>query len=278
MSLGLMLYRFSARRNIAILILIVAAPALLLAQTQVQSGIAMAPQQMRRAEPPPANATSDQLENLADELRLEKSYTDAIDYYQAAMQKAPNSAVLHNKIGICALQLARWDQARKEFEKAAKLDKTYPEAFNNAGVVYYLQKKHKKAIKYYEKALELRPESASFHSNLGSAYFSRKEYEKANAEYLRAMEIDPDVFEHRSTAGISFQSSSPEDRALYNYILAKMYARMGNADRSLLYLRKAMEDGYAKIQSVYSDSEFAGLRKDPRFNELMAAKPVSLPN
>src|SRR5581483_9261613 len=251
MSLGLKVLRFFTRRDLAILVILAAAPVLLLAQTQVQQGIAMAPQQMRRAEPPPASATPEQLENLADELRLEKSYTDAIDYYQAALQKSQNNAVLHNKIGICALQLARWDQARKEFEKAAKLDKTYPEAFNNAGVVYYLQKKHKKAIKYYE---------------------------KANAEYLRAMEIDPDVFEHRSTAGISFQSSSPEDRALYNYILAKMYARMGNADRSLLYLRKAMEDGYTKIQSVYSDAEFAALRKDPRFSELMAARPMSLPN
>ena len=34
-------------------------------------------------------------------------------------------------------------------------------------------------------------------------------------------------------------------------------------DRSLQYLRRAMEEGYKGIEDVYKDSEFAGLRKDP---------------
>jgi hypothetical protein len=69
---------------------------------------------------------------------------------------------------------------------------------------------------------------------------------------------------------------SPEDRARYEYVVAKLYAKMGVADRSLHYLRKAIEDGYKDIKNVYKDNEFSALRKDPRFTELMAAKTLAI--
>ena len=71
--------------------------------------------------------------------------------------------------------------------------------------------------------------------------------------------------------------SSPADRAHFYYVLAKLYARSGVTDRSLQYLRRAMEEGYKGIEDVYKDSEFAGLRADPRFTELMASRPMAIP-
>ena len=72
------------------------------------------------------------------------------------------------------------------------------------------------------------------------------------------------------------QTSSPEDRAAFSFMVAKMYAQAGDFDRSLEYLRKAMEEGYKGIDKVYTDSEFASLRTDPRFADLMAQKPASI--
>jgi hypothetical protein len=71
--------------------------------------------------------------------------------------------------------------------------------------------------------------------------------------------------------------ASPQDRAHYSYVLAKLYAKMGDSDHSLEYLRKAMEEGYKGVKDVYSDPEFATLRKDARFAELMKEKPPALP-
>ena len=237
---------------------------------------ATAPPQLRRAAPPPADASAQELEARGDELRAEKSYADALDYYRAALSKS-ESAVLRNKSGIAQLQMLHYDRAKKEFERALKRDPAYAEAYNNLGVVNYIKGSHRQAIRRYLKALELR-DSASFHSNLGTAYFARKEYDKASAEYLRALEIDPDIFERQSAAGVSAHMASPADRARFSYVIAKMYAKSGDAERCLLYLKRAMEAGYAGISDVYKDEEFSQVRKDPRFTELMASNPVAVPN
>jgi tetratricopeptide (TPR) repeat protein len=257
---------------LTLLVLVVAVPAL--AQAPPEQLQIVPP--IRRIGPPPAAWPALQLEKQGDDLRADKAYLDALDYYEAALYKKP-SAVLQNKIGITYLQMQRFAEASKSFQRSTRADRNYADAHNNLGVIYYLQKKYGKAIKEYEKALKLGAQTASFHSNLGTAYFSRKEFEKATLEYTRALQLDPDIFERSSHTGVAAQMSSPEDRAHYDYVVAKMYARLGIPERSLLYLRKAMEEGYKEIAKVYKDAEFADLRKDPRFVELMAAKPPAIP-
>ena len=239
--------------------------------------VQVGPPPMRRAEPPAPSASAEELEGRGDQLRAEKAYLDAMDYYQAAAQKTASSAGLLNKMGICDLMLQRYKEARKNFNRAVKTDRNHADAYNNLGVVYYVARDYGKAIKNYEKAAALNPSAASYYSNLGAAYFGKKQFDKAAVSYSKALELDPDVFERISRAGVQAQLPSPEDRARYDYVLAKLYAQRGIADRSLHYLKKAMEDGYKDIANVYKDNEFTEVRKDPRFAELMAAKTTSIP-
>ncbi len=248
---------------------------LLLISDSAADNTATVPAEVRRAEPPPASWSAAELEARADSLRADKAYADSLDYYRAALAKRTDSvAVLHNKMGMAELLMHRFGRARKAFERALKADPQYAEAMNNLGVVYYMQNSYKKAIKHYEKAVALRPNNASFYSNLGTAYFARKKIEQASAAYYRALELDPEVFERRSRTGVSAHMASPRDRARYSYVLAKMYARVGDHSRCLLYLKKAIEQGYPEIKNVYTDEEFAAVRKDPRFRELWGPPPV----
>jgi tetratricopeptide (TPR) repeat protein len=235
------------------------------------------PPPVRRADTPSGDATVTDLEQRADTLRSEKSYLDALDYYRAAVAKEPGSARIYNKIGITELQMGRFGDARKNFERSIKCDRQFADAYNNLGVIFYLQKKFGPAIKRYESAIKLREDSGSYFSNLGAAYFSKKDYVKASMAYNQALQLDPDIFDRTSHNGVLAQMSSPGDRARFYYVLAKLYAKSGVSDRSLQYLRRALEEGYKGIEDVYKDSEFAGLRKDPRFTELMAARPVAIP-
>jgi len=263
-------------KGAALIVALLVAPFVLAPAASAQ--LVTAPPQVRHADPPPVDMSASQLEVKGDELRGEKLFADAIDYYEAALKrKAPDLSSLHNKIGIALLQMLRFDAARKSFDKALKYDKNSAEAWNNLGVSWYSKKKYGNAIKSYEKALAIKADSASFHSNLGTAYFAKKEFERANNEYLQALQLDPDVFDRRSTNGIALHMTSLEDRAKFSYVIARTFAQRGDLDRSLLYLRKAMEDGYPQIDNVYKEEEFAGLRKDPRFTELMARKPAAIP-
>jgi tetratricopeptide (TPR) repeat protein len=232
---------------------------------------------MRQVQSPPPNASPSELEKAGDELRGRKEYLDAIDYYEAARKKTPNDASLYNKIGISLLMLQRYKEAGKSFETAIKKNRKFAEAYNNLGVIHYERRKYGASVKQYKKALELEPDSASFYSNLGAAYFARKEFEHASQAYARALELDPTIFEHTSHTGIAAQMASPEDRARYDYVVAKLYAKMGDRDHSLQFLRKAMEDGYKNLKDAYTDPEFADLRKDARFGELMKDKLPPIP-
>lgn len=259
-----------------------AAAACCFAQTQIPlndtSSVTMTtPTALRRIEPPSPTATVEQLEQRGDILRAEKYYADAIDYYEAAIHKSSAPSQLYNKQGIAELQMLHFTEAKKMFERAMKGNPHYPEATNNLGVVHYNTRNYGKAIKLYRKAIVLNPESASFHSNLGTAYFAKKDYNKASQEYATALSLDPEIFERHSQAGITAHMSSPEDRARYSYVMAKMFAGRGDADHCLLYLKKAMEEGFKVAENFQKDQEFVGFRKDPRFLSLLNHGPMPLP-
>jgi tetratricopeptide (TPR) repeat protein len=238
------------------------------------SPIAKAQQPSPPAIPNP-NSSAEDLELQGDQLRAQKRYLDSIDFYNAALAKQP-SALLWNKEGMAYLLLQRREHAAKCFDHAIKLDKHAPEGYNNRGYIEQMEKHYDKAIKYYTKALKLRPTDAVFQYNMGSSYFGKHDYVHAAQAYKAAFTLDPDIFNRVSRMGVMAQATSPEDRAAFSFMVAKMYAQAGDFDHSLEYLRKAMEDGYKDINKVYTDSEFATMRTDKRFEELMAQRPQAI--
>src|SRR5438874_813716 len=96
-------------------------------------------------------------------------YRDAIDMYR----QGPDSPALANKIGIAFHQLLDFSLAKKNYERAMKLNPKFPEAINNLGTIYYEQKNYKRAINCYKRALKYSPQAASIYVNVGAAYFAR---------------------------------------------------------------------------------------------------------
>lgn len=263
-------------RKVILLLLVLLLSALPF-EAQNSEQLQVGPPPLHRADPPRPGATRQELEKRGDDLRVEKDFLDALDFYQAALKQDLNDAALYNKAGICQLMMQRYKDAKKSFERAIKADRQHADAYNNLGVIYYQAKNYNKAVKQYDRAIAIRDDAASYYSNLGAAYFGKRQFEKAVQNYSKALSLDPEIFDRVSRAGVMAQLPSPEDRAHYDYVLAKLYAKMGENERSLHYLKKAMEDGYKDIRDVYKDNEFTELRKDPRFAELMAAKPPAIP-
>ena len=75
-----------------------------------------APVAHRTMQAPDPNASAADLEAQGDQLRAEKGYLDAMDFYHAAMKKASTSAAksqIWNKIGITELQTGHFPGSEK---------------------------------------------------------------------------------------------------------------------------------------------------------------------
>lgn len=219
---------------------------------------------------PPAQPAPLTPEKRGDIYMARKMYREAIEAYKQAPQ---NSAVIWNKLGIAYHQMMQLDVAKKHYERALRLNSKYAEAVNNLGTIHYAKKSYRRAISQYKKALKLTPNSATLYSNLGTAYFARKKYDDAMQAYRQALALDADVFEHRSTYGVLLQERNVEERAKFHYYLAKTYAQAGMNDRALLYIRKALEEGFKERKKFLEEPEFAALLELPEFKELMALEP-----
>jgi tetratricopeptide (TPR) repeat protein len=209
-------------------------------------------------------------EQRGDVYMARKMYREAIDAYHEAPQNAP---VVWNKIGIAYHQLGDFAAARRNYERALKLDKKYADAVNNVGTVFYALKNYRGAISRYRKAIDISPDSASFWSNLGTAWYSRGRFEDMAKAYQKALSLDPNIFEHRGTVGTELQDRTVADRARYHYELARMYAQTGKNELALRYLRKALEEGLKDKDKMVQAPEFAELRETDEFKLLLTLEP-----
>ena len=209
-------------------------------------------------------------EARADIFMARKMYREAAETY---LQAKPYTHITLNKVGIAYHQLGDLDTAKKYYERSIKADPKYPEAINNLGTIFYAKKSYRRAVSTYKRALKLSPDPPSMYPNPGPAHSARRAYKEASLCYEKALTLDPEVFEHRGTQGVLLQERSVTERAKFHYYLAKTYAKAGREDLALLYIRKSLEEGFKERQKFMEDSEFAQLRKNPEFTELMKLEP-----
>jgi len=198
-----------------------------------------------------------------------KEYADAADLYAKLWHEFPKDASYPNFMGIALLQQGKLNDARKSFEQATKVNKRFPDAYNNLGATYYAEKNYKKAIAQYRHSLALDPTSASIYTNIGYAYFAEKQVPKAMEAFHKALELDPKVFDETSRVGSIMSFRSVVDRGLFNFMLAKDYAQSGDAANCVVYLRRAADEGYKEIGKVRKDPSFAKVIADPDVKALL---------
>jgi len=208
-------------------------------------------------------------EERGDLLMARQQYLAALEAYQ----EAPPNAVTWNKMGMAWHHMQAFDEARKDYEKALLIHPNYPEAINNLGAADFSKGDYRRAIRLYRRALKLMPDSAVVAANLGTAYFARGKYQQGLKAYQKAFTLDPTVFNPDSTESI-LGPSNPHERARQDYCIAELFARQGDQNLALEYLRKALNDGFDDHTRLLQDSDFAQLRKTAQFAELMAEEKI----
>jgi len=161
-------------------------------------------------------------------------YDQAEASFRLALRDDPSSAEALYGLGSVYLKQERSGDARESFERAVKLQASYPgtlaNAWNNLGLLATREGRTAQAIPYFQEALRLSPDHLVALDNLGNAYRQQKNWDEARK-----------TLEHALTV-------SPEDPDA-NYSLGMVFAQLDDSERAYEYLRKAL-----KFRSGYPEA------------------------
>ncbi len=103
----------------------------------------------------------------------------------------PDSARLHDALGMAYLQAGDPEEAIDKLSLAVKLDDSLAAARNNLAVALLVADQPETARQHLEAAVELDPGSSSLYLNLGRAYQAVGELDQAQKAFLHAADLDP---------------------------------------------------------------------------------------
>lgn len=201
----------------------------------------------------------------ADMLVVHGRYAEAIDAYRKIR---PQTAELYNKIGIAYQRMAKDDEAIANYGQATRMDRKFAAPYNNLGTVYFHENDNKRATKLYKKSIKLNAATAPFWSNLGAVYMVERKYSDGAEAYEKAFLLDPDIFEEIALNGIQ-QFESPQELAKIYLTFAEIYAHAGMKVEAMVYLHKALQEGFTNRQQLQQDQQLATLRGTPEFDQLV---------
>jgi tetratricopeptide (TPR) repeat protein len=210
-------------------------------------------------------------ETKANILMARGEYAAAIAAFQQGNLK---SAIVWNNIGMAYHHLFALDEARKAYQQALAINPRFAPASNNLAAVFYGQHDFRDAEHWYKRALKHTSESAVIYCNLGTAYFADGNYKKGMKMYQKAFSIDDQVFNPDQSKMVE-GGGSREQRVEINYYIAQTFASAGKQEQAIIYLRKAMDEGFKDRKRLDEDKDFAVLRTTPQFQQLLAQENLN---
>lgn len=204
-----------------------------------------------------------------DELLTSGKTHLALLKYLEASRLNPYHEVIFNKLAIAYSRLQRFQPAEQAIRRSIGLNPDYAFAYNTQGIIYLAMHNDGGAIQAFRKAIDLRSDEANFHVNLGYAYIREGEYEEALKSYRKALEIDPEILKKSDFIELPPpQEEGPDPERLF--LMARLFAQLGNKDASLDYLGKALSAGFSDWNQLMNDPAFEELHEDPDFIRLIS--------
>ncbi|HZW81328.1 MAG TPA: FG-GAP-like repeat-containing protein [Candidatus Deferrimicrobiaceae bacterium] len=158
---------------------------------------------------------------------FQRGYVDqAAVSFGLALRDDPSSAEACYGLGSAYLSQNKTDEARESFDRATKLQASYPDtlanAWNNLGLLATREGRTDEAMRCFKEALRSNPDHLIALDNLGNAYRLQKNWDDARRIFSRSLEVNP---------------SDPEA----NYGLAMVFAQADDSARAYEYLQRALK-------------------------------------
>jgi protein O-GlcNAc transferase len=140
-------------------------------------------------------------------LRLQqRRFEDAKRLFRRAVKVDKRSAEAHQLLGSALTGIECPEKAVRSYEKAIAIRPAFPEAHNNLGYALQVLGRLDEAIAHYEKAIAIRSDYHEARNNLGNALHLLNRSEKAIIHYKKALEIKPDYAEAHWNLGTALRA------------------------------------------------------------------------
>jgi serine/threonine-protein kinase len=216
-------------------------------------------------------------------------YDAAANQFRLAAEQAPLNVLVHNNLGGLMYFLERRDEAREAFE-ASLAASPNADAYSQLGVMFFDEADYARSADMFERAVELKSRDCQLAGNLAGAYYWGGDQAQAGPAYRRAIEAcesglaaaPDDGWMMASLAGYYGMLGENRRRGLdlleratsaevvdvqLMSVIGESYEDLGERDRALYWLGRALENGIPVVQLERMPSLDA-LRQDSRYEEL----------
>jgi Flp pilus assembly protein TadD len=130
---------------------------------------------------------------LGQAYQIKGAHAEAETHYRRALELSPGNPLYQNNLADLYLGMERWDDAARNFRKAAdNLLFTSPEvALTGLATAYFQKGELLESVSACKEALKHNPRYAQAHLRLGEAYYALGKLEAAVEAYLQAAAIEP---------------------------------------------------------------------------------------
>ena len=249
------------------------------------------------------------LDLYGGELQPKEIFPQAKSTAQKALELDNTLAEAHTSLAYVKFYYDwDWASAEAEFKRAIELNPNYATAHQwYAEYLFYMQR-FDESLAQINRAHELDPFSVIITYELGSPYFYMRQYDQAIENYRKALEMDPHnplvtfalavCYEQKGmfdeavdVLGGKQGSVSPALAYIYAvsgkrreaqnmlhalmktprspYLIAWVYAGLGDKDQAFASLEKAYEDRDEFMVMLKVDQLLDSLRSDPRFSDVL---------
>ena len=237
--------------------------------------------------------------SLASILSAEWDWTGAEEEFAKALRINPNYATAHHWNSLHLLDLGRLDEAFREIKVAEELDPLSPIMHTALGVLYFYARQYDVALEEHGRALELDPNFWPAHTNRIDVYLLKSMFNEATEElkwYLPGLpSTTAALSEAQFRSYVNAASGRTQeairiilecedkiaherDEDIDQYVMvsfASIYAKVGNKDHALEWLRRCFEVHAITPFKVRILPYFDEITSDPRFDELVKKTGVA---
>ncbi len=157
--------------------------------------------------------------NLAQLLRENDEYTEAIALLNALKARFPFDLRVHTQLGDLYGRMEKFDLAASEFRDALLIDSLYYPAILGLGIIFEINGQVDSSLWYYEKAVQLNPQNMSLLKRIVEFEIMRGEWNDAKEHALSVLAATPTEHTVRKQLAYAYYRLSLLHEALEQYML-----------------------------------------------------------